>query len=432
MSDSAKVLVIGSGGREHAIVWKLKQSPRVSEIYCAPGNGGISQTARCVPVDANNAKSLADLAQSVGADLTIVGPEAPLVLGVVQEFNRRGLRIVGPNADAARLEGSKVFAKQFMSRHRIPTARFVVCASASEAREAFNREFKLPVVVKADGLAAGKGVRIATTEDEFEEAVTAMMIERVFGDAGSQILLEECLVGREASLMLVTDGRDYKTIAPAQDYKRVDDRDQGPNTGGMGTFSTPGLIDAQTMDRICRETVEPTLEAMAAEGNPFSGFLYVGLMLTSEGPQVIEYNCRLGDPETQSVMMRLNSDLLEIGEAIVNGVVGSCSVEWSDESSVCVVLASAGYPGSFQKRKPIAGLKAAGSLEGVVVFHAGTSIEEGVGLVTSGGRVLGVTARGTSLNDARSLAYKAVGEINFDGMHYRKDIAARFGAMPRS
>jgi phosphoribosylamine--glycine ligase len=424
MSDSLKVLVIGSGGREHAIAWKLRQSPRVSELICAPGNAGMNQIAHCVQVDAGDVNALADLAQSAGADLTVVGPEAPLVLGVAERFEALGLRVVGPSSAAARLEGSKVFAKQFMSRHRIPTARFTVCDSAEEARDKFKREFTLPVVVKADGLAAGKGVRIATTEPEFNEAIEAMMVDRIFGAAGARVLLEECLVGREASLMLFTDGRDYKTIVPAQDYKRVDDGDRGPNTGGMGTFSTPGLIDDQMLARICREAVEPTLEGMASEGNPFSGILYLGLMLTAAGPQVIEYNCRLGDPETQSVLMRLNSDLVEIGEAIVDRRLGSSQIDWSQDSAVCLVMASGGYPGSFQKGKRIAGLEAAGSLDGVVVFHAGTSRDATGDLVTSGGRVLGVTARRATLEEARSRAYEAVGMISFEGMHYRRDIAA--------
>jgi phosphoribosylamine--glycine ligase len=419
-----KVLVIGSGGREHAIAWKLRQSPHVSELYCAPGNAGIAETARCVAVDATSPDAIADLAQSLDVSMTVVGPEAPLVAGVADEFASRGLRLAGPTAAASRLEGSKIFAKQFMSRHRVPTARFVVCDSPQTARDAFKKEFKLPVVVKADGLAAGKGVRIVAAEDEFDDAIEAMMVRRVFGEAGARVLVEECLVGREASLMLFTDGRDYRPLVPAQDYKRVNDGDQGPNTGGMGSFSTPGLIDEGTLSRICHDIVEPTLEGMAAEGQPFSGVLYVGLMLTSDGPRVIEYNCRLGDPETQAVMMRLTSDLVDVCEAIVERRIGTCSVTWSEDSSVCVVAASGGYPGEFEKGKPITGLDEARTVEGAVIFHAGTARDAGGSVVTSGGRVLGVTARGESLDEARRRAYGAIALIDFERMHYRRDIAS--------
>ncbi|HMG37302.1 MAG TPA: phosphoribosylamine--glycine ligase [Blastocatellia bacterium] len=418
-----KILVIGSGGREHALVWKLKQSARVSTLFCAPGNAGIAQIAECIAVDTRDPRVLADLAESVGAQLTIIGPEAPLVAGVADEFARKRLRIVGPTAGAARLEGSKIFAKQFMQRHRIPTARFAVCDSVAGAADNFARYFNIPVVVKADGLAAGKGVRIAATESEFHEAVQEMMVARVFGDAGSRVVVEECLTGREASLMLFTDGRDYKLIAPAQDYKRVKDDDAGPNTGGMGSFSTPGLIDVETLDLIERQIIQPTLAGLYQEDCPFKGFLYVGLMLTAYGPKVIEYNCRLGDPETQVVMMRLSSDLVDIAEAIVNGSIGSCNVEWSDDSSVCVVAASAGYPGDFKVNYPIAGLHPASSVGGAVVFHAGTKRDASGNIVTSGGRVLGVTALRPALDQAREAAYEAMRHIGFEGLHYRKDIA---------
>jgi phosphoribosylamine--glycine ligase len=367
--------------------------------------------------------ALADLAEALQADLTVVGPEAPLVAGVADHFALRQLRLVGPTAGAARLEGSKIFAKEFMSRHRIPTARFAVCDSPRAARDACS-QFNLPVVVKADGLAAGKGVRIPCTELEFDQAIEAMMVDKVFGAAGSRVLLEECLVGREASLMLFTDGSGYQTIVPAQDYKRVFDGDQGPNTGGMGSFSTPGLIDQPMHDLICRRIVEPTLEGMRAEGNPFSGILYCGLMLTAEGPQVIEFNCRLGDPETQAVLMRLDDDLVDICEAIADRRIGSRPINWSDDSSVCVVAASGGYPGEFEKGKKISGLDEAGAMEGVEVFHAGSSCEADGGLVTSGGRVLGVTARGATLEGARARAYDAMSRISFEGLHYRRDIGS--------
>jgi phosphoribosylamine--glycine ligase len=419
-----RILVIGSGGREHAIAWKLAQSGHTTELYCAPGNPGISQVARCVPTNVNDPIALARLAESLNAALTIVGPEAPLVAGVAETFRERHLRLAGPSAKAARLEGSKIFAKEFAARHSIPTARFEACFSASAAREAFISKFNFPVVIKADGLAAGKGVRIATNQVEFDDAINAMMVERVFGDAGSQVLLEECLVGREASVMVFTDGRDYRMIVPAQDYKRINDGDQGPNTGGMGSFSTPGLIDEQTLSRIKRELIEPTLEGLRSEKNVFTGVLYFGLMLTAEGPMLIEYNARLGDPETQAVLVRLDSDLVEIFDAIVDGQLAFTKVDWSNDSSVCVVAASTGYPGDFEKGRLISGLEDAQSLEGVVVFQAGTHRNEEGGILTSGGRVLGVTARGAKLEDARARAYEAMLRISFEGIHYRSDIAA--------
>ena len=423
-----KILVIGSGGREHAIAWKLANSPHTSQLYCAPGNAGISEVATCLPVDVNDPTSLATLAESVGADFTVVGPEAPLVAGVAEAFHARSLRLVGPSSAAARLEASKIFAKQFTARHSIPSARFVACDSAESAREAL-RQFRFPVVVKADGLAAGKGVRIVSDEQEFEDAINSMMIARVFGEAGSRVVLEECLVGREASVKVFTDGRDYKTIVPAQDYKRVFEGDQGPNTGGMGSFSTPGLIDDALLGRITSEIIEPTLEGISSEGAPFSGVLYAGLMLTDDGPKLIEYNARLGDPETQAVLVRLESDLVEILESIVDGQIGATPIEWSDDSSVCVVAASGGYPGEVEKGNVIKGLVDAKSVEGVAVFHAGTARNDSGDFVTAGGRVLGVTARAATLADARASAYGAINKIKFDKMQYRTDIAA--GAFSR-
>jgi len=419
-----KILVIGSGGREHAIVWKLSKSPRDVELFCAPGNAGIAQLAKCIPTGADDVRALAEFACDLGADLTVVGPEVPLVKGIADLFTRKGLLIVGPTQVAARLEGSKIFAKQFMARHRIPTARFVVCDSPDSARAALNRSFTLPIVVKADGLAAGKGVRIAQDREEFDNALEEMMVRRVFGEAGARVVLEEFLPGQEASLMLFTDGKDYQLLAPARDFKRVDTGDRGPNTGGMGSFSTPGLLSPEQTEAICREIVDPTLEGLSREGTPFSGVLYVGLMLTKDGPCVVEYNARLGDPETQSVLVRLESDLAGIFESIAGGNIGQAELEWSSDSSVCVVAASGGYPGVFESGKPIAGLERANAVEGVAVFHAGTSVVDGT-ISTAGGRVLGVTARGPTLEDARARAYEAIGKLSFDRIHYRTDIAER-------
>jgi phosphoribosylamine--glycine ligase len=418
-----RILVIGSGGREHALVWKLARSPHTTEIYCAPGNAGIGEIAKLLPADVNDPVALASLAESIRADLTVIGPEAPLVAGVSDAYQARGLRMLGPSSAAARLEGSKIFTKEFTSRHSIPTARFASCDTPQTAHQELRNRFRFPVVVKADGLAAGKGVRIAADQAEFEAAIKEMMIERVFGNAGSRLLLEECLVGREASVMIFTDGRDYQMIVPAQDHKRVFDGDRGPNTGGMGSFSTPDLIDDSTLAQIASEIIEPTLEGMAAEGNPFIGILYAGLMLTGEGPKLIEFNARLGDPETQAVLLRLESDLVEICEAVIDNRVASTSIDWSADSSVCLVAASGGYPGEFEKGKPISGLDDAASVEGVVVFHSGTGRNEQGSFITSGGRVLGVTARANTLQKARTKAYNAMSRIKFEGMHYRTDIA---------
>jgi phosphoribosylamine---glycine ligase len=422
-----KILVIGSGGREHALTWKLAQSPLTTELFCSPGNAGIAEIAKCMTADVNDPRALASLADSLKADLTVVGPEAPLVAGVAEAFQSRGRRIVGPTSSAARLEGSKIFTKEFAKRHSIPTARYVACDSPSDAHDAMRKEFKFPVVIKADGLAAGKGVRIVSSQSEFDIAVSHMMVDRVYGEAGARLVLEDCLVGREASVMVFTDGRDYKTIVPAQDYKRVFDLDQGPNTGGMGSFSAPDLIDDSTLSRVTREIIEPTLQGMAAEDNPFRGFLYAGLMLTNDGPKLIEFNARLGDPETQAVLVRLESDLVEICEAIAGGHIGSQSITWSSDASVCVVAASNGYPGDFEKGKRITGLDEANSIEGVVVFHSGTQRQQNGTLVTAGGRVLGVTARAKTLEAARANSYQALRKIQFDAMHYRQDIAKAGG-----
>lgn len=417
-----RILVVGSGGREHAIVWKLSKSPSKVELLCAPGNAGIAQLAKCFNTRADDVEGLAQLAAELGVDLTVIGPEAPLVKGVADLFGQMKLRIVGPSRAAAQLEGSKVFAKQFMARHQIPTAPFVVCESPEAARQQLRSRFRLPLVVKADGLAAGKGVRIAQDLAEFDQAIDELMVQRVFGEAGARVVLEEFLSGQEASLMLFTDGRDYRLLAPARDYKRVYSGDRGPNTGGMGSFSTPCLLRPEETEAICRTIVEPTLEGMNRDSAPFSGILYVGLMLTAQGPFVVEFNARLGDPETQSVLVRLESDLVDIFDSIASGDIGRRDIHWSEDSSVCVVAASGGYPGPFDSGKPIAGLGDAGAIKGVTVFHASTSQLDAT-IATAGGRVLGVTARAPLLSDARARAYEAIGKVSFDRIHYRTDIA---------
>jgi phosphoribosylamine--glycine ligase len=418
-----KILVIGSGGREHAICWKFSQSPRLTNLYCAPGNAGIAEIATCLKADVNDADALAELAEHIGADITFIGPEAPLVAGVAEAFAARNLRVVAPSKTAAQLEGSKIFAKEFMVRHAIPTAKFAACDSVDAARQALENGFQFPVVIKADGLAAGKGVRIVHDREEFDEALNAMMSERVFGEAGNRVVLEECLFGREASLMIFTDGNDYKIIAPAQDYKRANDNDEGLNTGGMGSFSVNDLIDETLLETCKREIIEPTLAGLRAENNPFRGILYTGLMFTADGVKVIEYNARFGDPETQVVMMRLESDLVEVCEAIIDQRIAAIEVNWSAEPAVCIVAASGGYPGEFEKGKIISGLDEASKIEGVMVFHAGTVFNEEDVYVTNGGRVLGVTARAATLAQARTQAYEAIGKIAFERMHYRQDIA---------
>jgi phosphoribosylamine--glycine ligase len=422
-----KVLVVGSGGREHALVWALARSSGVREVISVPGNGGIAELARCVPADLGDPHELARVATAEGVDLTFIGPELPLVKGVADEFMRRGLRIVGPDARAARLEGSKAFAKAFMARHGIPTARFAICESASEARRVIaSGRFGFPLVIKADGLAAGKGVSLAHTPEEAETIIERFMIERVLGAAGERVVLEEYLTGRECSFLLFTDGDSVLPLPPAQDYKRAHEGDRGPNTGGMGAISAPHLLDEETRDRILEEIVRPTLRAAAREGFPYRGILYVGLMLTREGPRVLEYNVRLGDPEAQVILPRLESDLLEIGEALLAGTLSRLRPRWSADATVCVVLASGGYPEAYHTGYPIQGLEDAHRLEGVVIFHAGTRRASDGSLLTSGGRVLNVVARGRTLAEARERAYRAASRIAFERMHYRRDIGAEW------
>jgi phosphoribosylamine--glycine ligase len=417
-----KLLVLGSGGREHAIIWKLRQSPRVSKIYCAPGNGGIAADAECVAAEVRDIDSLLELATKLNPDLTIVGPELPLTLGVVDEFQKRGWPIFGPTRAAARLESSKSFAKQFMQRHNIPTAKYAVCASKQELEEALNL-FHAPMVVKADGLAAGKGVIIAVSKEEAQRAAEDMLAGKL-GAAGSRVVLEECLEGEELSFLVMSDGERVVPLVATQDHKRVFDNDQGPNTGGMGAYSTDQIIDPQMTDWLMTHVARPVIAGMRAEGAEYKGILYCGIMMTATGPVVLEFNCRFGDPETQPIMMRMESDLLDAIAASIAGRVSEGAFRWSPEPAVCVVMASGGYPGAFEAGKLITGLEEADRVYGVQVFHAGTDRRDGL-YYTSGGRVLGVTARGKDLPEAVERAYDAVMKIRFDGMHYRKDIAAR-------
>jgi len=418
-----KVLVIGSGGREHALVWKLRQSPRVEKIYCAPGNGGIADEAEVMPVDVKSVDSLLALANQVRPDLTLVGPELPLMMGVVDEFNRRGFPIFGPTKGAARLETSKSFAKEFLQRHHIPTAHYAICTSDAEVRSALSH-FSTPIVVKADGLAAGKGVVICKTKDEAVATAAEMLSGKMLGEAGLRVVLEECLKGEEISFLVISDGERVVPLVAAQDHKRVGDGDTGPNTGGMGAYSTNSIVDSQMSNWLVQHIARPVIAGMKEEGAEFKGLLYCGLMMTAKGPMVLEFNCRFGDPETQAICMRMESDLVEALEASVEGRVSDGDFRWYSDAAVCVVMASGGYPGTFEVGKRISGMEEASKLAGVKIFHAGTSRRDG-DYVTSGGRVLGVSALAPDLESAVSRAYEAVNKINFDGAMYRTDIAAR-------
>jgi phosphoribosylamine--glycine ligase len=418
-----KVLVFGSGGREHALVWKLRQSPRISKLYCAPGNGGIADDAELLPVDLKSVESMVALGEQLRPDLTVVGPELPLTLGVVDEFTRRGWPVFGPTKAAAQLEASKSFAKEFLQRHRIPTAHYAICDSVEEVRAAL-AHFHVPVVVKADGLAAGKGVVIAASKEEAARAAAEMLSGKMVGQAGLRVVLEECLKGEELSFLVLSDGERVAPLVAAQDHKRVGDGDTGPNTGGMGAYSTADIVDDKMRDWMVNHIARPVVEGMKAEGAEFKGVLYCGLMMTARGPMVLEFNCRFGDPETQPILMRLESDLVDALEASIAGRVSEGDFTWSRDASVCVVMASGGYPGTFEVGKKITGLDEAAAVEGVKVFHAGTSKRDGA-FYTAGGRVLGVSARGADLETAVSRAYEACEKIRFDGAHYRKDIAGR-------
>ena len=418
-----RVLVVGGGGREHAMAWAVARSPRVERVVCAPGNAGIAEVADCRAVAADDVARLVGLARDERIDLVVVGPELPLTLGLADRLGEAGIAVFGPTASAARLEGSKVFAKDFLRRHAIPTAAFEAFHDA-DAAERFVRALGAPLVVKADGLAAGKGVFVCQTVEEALDAVDQVMRRRIFGDAGSHVLVEEFLEGEEASFMVVTDGTTVVPLAAAQDHKRAHDGDGGPNTGGMGTVSPTTNISLEGHKRIMTEIVLPTIAGLAEEGRKFQGVLFAGLMITEAGPKVLEFNARFGDPEAQVIMARMRSDIVPILQQCATGTLGDTRLEWAKEPAVCVVLASRGYPGTAETGMPVSGLETLKDWSDVVVYHGATKREDGA-VKTVGGRVLGVTALGANLESAIARAYEAIGKIQFDGMQYRRDIGSR-------
>ncbi len=418
-----KVLVVGGGGREHALIWKIAQSPKVTKIYAAPGNAGIAQLAECTPLKSDDIPGLLAFAKSKAIDLTLVGPEGPLSLGIVDEFTKAGLRVFGPSGKAAEIEASKQFSKDLMKKYHIPTAEYGVFTERAAA-EAYVREKGAPIVVKADGLAAGKGVVVAETVEEAVKALDLIMGKKAFGAAGDRVVIEECLRGEEASFMAFSDGKTVVTMASSQDHKRVFDADKGPNTGGMGAYS-PAPIVTKKLERKVMETIMvPTVRAMEKEGRLFKGVLYAGLMINDNEARVLEFNARFGDPETQPIMARLETDLIDIIEAILAGSLSKIDIRWKPDSAVCVVMASGGYPGNYEKGKVICGIENAAGVSSVSVFHAGTAFKDGK-IVTDGGRVLGVTGLGPVVAAAIDNAYKGVREISFEGAHFRRDIGAR-------
>lgn len=417
------VLIVGSGGREHVLAWRIKQNPKVKKLYCAPGNGGIGQIAECVDIKADDIQGLLAFAKEQSIQMTVVGPEAPLVDGIVDAFGEAGLKIFGPTQAAARLEGSKVFAKEFMQKYKIPTAPFRTFDQLDKAQE-FLTSAEFPLVIKADGLAAGKGVIICQTLEEGRQSLEQIMGEKIFQEAGNKVVIEEFLKGEEVSILALSDGKNYLVLESSQDHKRIFDGDLGPNTGGMGAYCPAPIVDSGLMQRIEETIIEPVLEGMQKEGTPFKGVLYAGLMITIEGPLVLEFNVRLGDPETQAVFPRLKSDLLEVVQACCDGKLNKIQLEWDKRACVCVVMSSGGYPSKFETGKEILGLeKVEGKLD-TFVFHAGTR-KEGKKIVTSGGRVLGVTALGDSIADAIDRAYEVVELIKFDRCFFRRDIGLR-------
>jgi phosphoribosylamine---glycine ligase len=421
-----KILVIGSGGREHALVWKLSQSQHAKKIFCTPGNAGISQLAECIPFNGDDISGLAEFCNKEKINFTVVGPEVPLCAGIVDEFSKCGLEIFGPNKAAALMEGSKVFSKTIMAKYKVPTAAFEIFDDPGAAKKYIDK-INRPCVVKADGLAAGKGVVVAQNPDEAKQAVKAMMEERIFGPAGDKIIVEDCLQGQEASILVFTDSREVIPLASSQDHKRVFDADKGPNTGGMGAYSPAPVVTRPIFQEILEKIVYRTIDGLMKEGITYKGVLYAGVMLTPEGPKALEFNVRFGDPETQAILPRLKSDLLEVMMATSNQtlskVVKSGGLQWDNRACGCVVCASGGYPGAYQKDKEIFGLEDAAKIRDTIIFHAGTRLAAGKCL-TSGGRVLGVTGLGRTIKDAVNKAYLAVDKIHFEGMHFRKDIGA--------
>lgn len=415
-----KILVVGSGGREHALAWKLKQSPGCHRIFCAPGNAGTAELGENVAIPASDLPALVRFARENDIGLTVVGPDDPLAAGIVDLFEGEGLRIFGPSKSAARLESSKIFAKELMRKNGIPTARAAIFRE-QEAAAAFLKESRFPIVIKADGLALGKGVIVVRDVSEGLAAVDAMMNERRFGEAGRRLLIEECLTGSECSLHALVDGKNFRMLATARDHKRAHDDDTGPNTGGMGAFSPADNFGAELQAQFDREVMRPLLQGLSESGIEFRGLLFPGLMITEEGPRVLEFNCRFGDPETQAILPRLKSDLLELIDATIDGTLDRTAIAWDERAAVTVVLASGGYPDKYEVGKPITGLETAWP-QAVHIFHAGTRRENGA-VVTAGGRVLAVTALGETIADARAEAYKAVAKIHFEGCHYRRDIA---------
>lgn len=416
-----KIMVVGGGGREHALVWKLSQSPRVKKIYCAPGNAGIAKIAECVDISIDDISALGRFARQKGIHYTLVGPEAPLADGIVNYFEAAGLKIFGPSEQAAELESSKVFAKRIMDKYDIPTAKYKVFTD-SELAIKYVRKIGIPCVIKAEGLAAGKGVIVAHDEQTAIDAIKAMLIDRVFGYAGERIIVEECLVGEEVSMIAFTDGKTVLPMLPAQDHKAINDNDTGPNTGGMGAYCPAPICPPELQEKVLKEILIPTIKGMETENRPFKGVIYAGLMITSEGPKVLEFNVRFGDPEAQPQIMMLDTDLIDIVEAVINESLDKITLKWKDGASVCVVMASGGYPGDYKKGIPISGLENVPS--GVQVFHAGTALKDGR-IVTAGGRVLGITSVGKNVFSAIENAYSAVSAISFDGMHYRTDIGKK-------
>ena len=418
-----KVLVVGGGGREHALVWKIAQSPKVTKIYCAPGNAGISEQATIVPIKANDLNSLLEFALKEEIDLTLVGPEEPLTKGIVDLFESKGLSIFGSSQKAAEIEGSKAFAKEMMKKYRIPTASYEIFKDPKEAM-AYIRRYGAPIVVKADGLAAGKGVIVCKTVEEALQSVERIMVEKIFGEAGNRVVIEECLVGEEASYIAFTDGKAILPMASSQDHKPVLDGDEGPNTGGMGAYSPAPLVTDQVHERILEKILRPLIQGMGEEGRLYKGVLYAGLMIHDSHPKVLEFNARFGDPETQPVLMRMKGDIVPILEACIKGNLSRYQIEWDSRASVCVVMASKGYPGDYEKGKAIHGLKEVFQMKDVFVFHAGTAIKDGQ-MVTNGGRVLGVTGLGEDIPRAIERTYQAVKKISWDGLHYREDIGRK-------